>query len=101
MASVARTASRFRPIIARAAFRPTTSSKAFISTAARQNAAGAAAAMVTENGEQPFFPDEPRGPMIRTQIPGPESVKAIEKLSKVFDTRSLNMMANYNDSYGN
>ena len=49
----------------------------------------------------PFFSDEPAGPMIRTKIPGPESAKAIKDLDRVFDTRSLNMIANYRDSYGN
>ncbi|KAK5174837.1 4-aminobutyrate transaminase, partial [Cryomyces antarcticus] len=34
-------------------------------------------------------------------IPGPKSVEAIKHLDKVFDTRSLNMMANYQNSYGN
>lgn len=48
-----------------------------------------------------FFPDEPRGPQIKTQIPGPKSQKAITELNKVFDTRSLNMLANYQQSYGN
>ena len=51
--------------------------------------------------EQPFFPDEPFEPHVRTAIPGPESKKAIEDLNKVFDTRSLNMMANYQNSFGN
>lgn len=50
---------------------------------------------------EPLFPDEPREPIIQTSIPGPESKKAIERLSKVFDTRSLNMMADYQRSYGN
>lgn len=48
-----------------------------------------------------FFPDEPKGPQIRTPIPGPKSKKAIAELDSVFDTRSLNMMANYQQSYGN
>ncbi|KAI9776666.1 MAG: 4-aminobutyrate transaminase [Peltula sp. TS41687] len=51
--------------------------------------------------QQPFFPDEPRAPQIRTQIPGPKSKKAIEELDRVFDTRSLNMLADYKSSYGN
>jgi 4-aminobutyrate aminotransferase/(S)-3-amino-2-methylpropionate transaminase len=49
----------------------------------------------------PFFPDEPSQPIVKTAIPGPESKKAIERLGKVFDTRSLNMMADYQHSYGN
>jgi 4-aminobutyrate aminotransferase/(S)-3-amino-2-methylpropionate transaminase len=51
--------------------------------------------------EQTFFPDEPSGPTLRTEIPGPESRKAIARLDKVFETRSLNMMANYQNSFGN
>jgi 4-aminobutyrate aminotransferase/(S)-3-amino-2-methylpropionate transaminase len=51
--------------------------------------------------EQSFFPDEPTGPTIRTEIPGPESRKAIAQLDKIFETRSLNMMTNYQNSYGN
>jgi 4-aminobutyrate aminotransferase/(S)-3-amino-2-methylpropionate transaminase len=69
--------------------------------ALRRRYASAAAAAVTDSGEQPFFADEPRAPIIQTQIPGPESKRAIERLSKVFDTRSLNMMADYSRSYGN
>lgn len=51
--------------------------------------------------EQPFFPDEPFKPHMRTAVPGPQSKKAIEELDKVFDTRSINMMANYQNSFGN
>ena len=51
--------------------------------------------------EQPFFPNEPSGPVVKTSIPGPESQKAIAKLDKVFETRSLNMLANYQKSVGN
>ena len=51
--------------------------------------------------EQPFFPDEPLTPQLRTAIPGPKSRRAIEDLNSVFDTRSLNMMANYQNSFGN
>lgn len=48
-----------------------------------------------------FFPDEPQGPTIRTAIPGPESKKAIGHLNTIFDIRSLNMLANYQNSFGN
>jgi 4-aminobutyrate aminotransferase/(S)-3-amino-2-methylpropionate transaminase len=48
-----------------------------------------------------LFPDEPTGPVIRTQIPGPEGKKAIAELDKVYETRSLNMMCNYQNSFGN
>ncbi|KAI9763096.1 MAG: 4-aminobutyrate transaminase [Candelina submexicana] len=57
--------------------------------------------MPQSSAEYPFFPDEPSGPRLRTAIPGPESKKAIQHLDKVFDTRSLNMMADYRNSYGN
>ncbi len=53
------------------------------------------------SGEQPFFPGEPTGPVVRTAIPGPQSKKAIAELDKVFDTRSLNMIANYDKSFAN
>jgi len=51
--------------------------------------------------ETPFFPEEPAGPVVKTAIPGPRSKEAIAHLDKVFDTRSLNMMANYQLSIGN
>ena len=54
-----------------------------------------------QSGEEPFFPDEPYAPTIRTSIPGPQSQKAIKELDRVFDTRSLNMLANYQNSFGN
>lgn len=44
---------------------------------------------------------EPPAPVMKTSIPGPKSQKAIASLNTVFDTRSLNMLGNYNDSIGN
>jgi 4-aminobutyrate aminotransferase/(S)-3-amino-2-methylpropionate transaminase len=52
-------------------------------------------------GEKPFFADEPKGPTIKTEIPGPKSKDAIKRLDKVFDTRALNMMGDYSKSIGN
>lgn len=49
----------------------------------------------------PFFPDEPREPIVRTEIPGPKGREAIKELDQVFETRSLNMMAHYGESVGN
>ena len=49
----------------------------------------------------PFFAEEPSAPSVRTSIPGPMSTEAIKELDKVFDTRSLNMMADYTQSFGN
>jgi 4-aminobutyrate aminotransferase/(S)-3-amino-2-methylpropionate transaminase len=51
--------------------------------------------------EKPFFPDEPSGPSLKTDIPGPKSKAAIERLGKVFDTRALNMMGDYSKSTAN
>ncbi|KAF2785708.1 4-aminobutyrate aminotransferase [Melanomma pulvis-pyrius CBS 109.77] len=96
MASLLRTA---RPAFARSIARP--SARLAPIALRRQYASAAASASVPESGEQPFFPDEPSGPIVKTSIPGPESVKAIERLHKVFDTRSLNMMTDYQRSYGN
>ncbi|KAI0603167.1 aminotransferase class-III-domain-containing protein [Biscogniauxia sp. FL1348] len=48
-----------------------------------------------------YFAGEPEGPVTKTDIPGPKSQEAIAKLDKVFDTRSLNMLADYTKSFGN
>lgn len=96
MASLLRTARRSRALLPRLITQ--TTSKAPIALT-RQYATAAAA--VADSGEQSFFPDEPKAPIVKTQIPGPKSTEAIERLSKVFDTRSLNMMADYSRSYGN
>lgn len=72
-----------------------------MTTTTQTRASAAAAAAPEMSIEQPFFPDEPAGPQIRTAIPGPKSKKAIADLDRVFDTRALNMLANYQQSYGN
>lgn len=51
--------------------------------------------------EAPFFKDEPEGPDVKTEIPGPKTKPLIEKLERVFDVRSLNMMVDYDKSYAN
>ena len=68
-----------------------------------RNATAAAAVQMpaAEAFEQPYFADEPTGPIIRTAIPGPKSKKAIARLERIYETRSLNMMTNYQNSYGN
>lgn len=73
-----------------------------VTTTARP-AANAAAAVKpqTSSADEPLFPNEPSGPRIRTAIPGPVSKEAIAHLDKTFDIRSLNMMANYQNSFGN
>ncbi|KAF2855355.1 4-aminobutyrate aminotransferas-like protein [Plenodomus tracheiphilus IPT5] len=95
MAYLLRTAGRARTTI------PHTTSRCAPAALQRRRYASAAAAAVQDSNEQPFFPDEPRQPIIKTAIPGPQSKKEIERLSQVFDTRSLNMMADYSQSYGN
>ncbi|KAM0334177.1 hypothetical protein ACHAQA_001197 [Verticillium albo-atrum] len=48
-----------------------------------------------------LFPGEPARPTVKTEIPGPVSKKYIEDLHEVFDTRSLNMLTDFNKSIGN
>ncbi|MCJ1399981.1 4-aminobutyrate transaminase [Xylographa trunciseda] len=96
MASTLRSSARLRPLSRLQVTRPITTTS--------RSAANAATALLqdsTLNGESPFFPDEPKAPRVMTAIPGPKSKKAIEELDKVFDTRSLNMLANYQNSFGN
>ena len=94
MASMLRTSSRLRPLTRQFTARAITTTT--------KSAASIATAQVAEQAvSEAFFPDEPANPVVRTAIPGPKSMKAIQDLDKVFDTRSLNMMANYQDSYGN
>ncbi|KAG5292932.1 4-aminobutyrate aminotransferase [Histoplasma ohiense] len=50
---------------------------------------------------KPFFPSEPTGPIVKTPIPGPQNQKASAELGEVFDTRSINMISNYDVSIGN
>lgn len=88
--SALRAAARLRPAVSRVQHVPRRY-KATAATAVRQET----------SDEQPFFPDEPTGPIVKTTIPGPKSQAAIKELDKVFDTRSLNMIANYQESYGN
>lgn len=98
MASLLRSAARARSAVPRTCLY--TASRAAPSVLQRRHAS-AAAATVADPAEQPFFPDEPQVPIVKTAIPGPNSKKEIERLSKVFDLRSLNMMADYTKSYGN
>ncbi|KAI9840856.1 MAG: 4-aminobutyrate transaminase [Sclerophora amabilis] len=73
---------------------PRITSQRYLATAT----ATATAKIPDTPGEHPFFPDEIARPQIRTAIPGPQSMKAIAHLDRVFDTRSLNMIANYHDN---
>ena len=96
MASILRLNSRLRPLTRLPVTRP-------ITTSARPAAIVATAMMQDSNfnDDSAFFPSEPKAPRVMTAIPGPRSKEAIEELDKVFDTRSLNMLANYQNSFGN
>jgi len=98
MASFMRSAARLQPVL-RANTRTAFARR--MATQSPPRAAAAAAQTVADAIEQPLFPDEPTGPVMRTQIPGPEGKKAIAELDKVYETRSLNMMCNYQNSFGN
>ncbi|KAJ2965937.1 hypothetical protein NQ176_g10381 [Zarea fungicola] len=47
------------------------------------------------------FQNEPQKPAVKTVIPGPQSKAALEKLEKVFDTRSMNFVVDYDKCTGN
>jgi 4-aminobutyrate aminotransferase / (S)-3-amino-2-methylpropionate transaminase len=81
MTSLSRSAARLRPITAQLARNPL-----------RRYAVAS---------EQPFFPDEPQGPTVKAAIPGPQSIKVVEGLNKMFDTQNLNMVVDYQRSLGN
>ncbi|GIZ37013.1 hypothetical protein CKM354_000047600 [Cercospora kikuchii] len=103
MASFMRNAARLQPAL-RSSIRPATIVRRTMATQSPSHNASAAAAVrsaVSDSAEPSLFPDEPTGPIVRTQIPGPKSQEAIAELDQVFDTRSLNMMANYQNSFGN
>jgi 4-aminobutyrate aminotransferase/(S)-3-amino-2-methylpropionate transaminase len=50
---------------------------------------------------KPFLEGEPSNPVVKTAIPGPQAQKTIQDLTGVFDTRSINMLADYTKSKGN
>ncbi|MDI1491739.1 MAG: 4-aminobutyrate transaminase [Ramalina farinacea] len=75
--------------------------KSITSSAKPRASPALASASLQTKVDQPFFPNEPQHPVIRTAIPGPESQRCVRELDEVFDTRSLNMLANYRNSYGN
>ncbi|KAG5665178.1 hypothetical protein KAF25_009303 [Fusarium avenaceum] len=51
--------------------------------------------------EKSFFAGEPDAPSVKTAIPGPQTKKHMDELTKVFDTRSANMLVDYTKSKGN
>lgn len=102
MASLLRSTTRLRGTSQIAAPRRIAVRTLASATETRKATAAAAAIQYDEPvGEQPFFHNEPLGPQVITAIPGPKSKDAITDLNRVFDTRSLNMIANYKQSFGN
>lgn len=102
MASIFRATSRLRPTTCHAcSLRAPVRSLASVTGNRQASAAAAKVRYDTSPVGSAFFADEPVGPSISTPIPGPKSKKAIAELNTVFDTRSLNMIANYQQSYGN
>ncbi|KAI1928286.1 4-aminobutyrate transaminase [Ophidiomyces ophidiicola] len=91
MASMVRSSARFG-VAARVSTRPLSTYPALRASAATATKSQAV---------QAYFPNEPSGPTVRTEIPGPKSQKEIAKLTRVFDTRALNMMVDYQSSVGN
>lgn len=69
------------------------------SPSARQ--ATAAAATSGARMASSYYKGEPDAPIVKTDIPGPKSQASITKLNEVFDTRSINMLADYTKSFGN
>lgn len=57
--------------------------------------------MAAAASEKSLFPGEPEAPTVKTAIPGPKTKQHIEELTQVFDTRSMNMLADHTKSKGN
>jgi 4-aminobutyrate aminotransferase/(S)-3-amino-2-methylpropionate transaminase len=102
MGSVFRAPARLRPLSKITAPLRTAPFRSITSTTQPRATATASQAQFDHSPlDAPFFADEPAGPQVRTAIPGPESKKAAAYLNRIFDVRSLNMMVNYQQSYGN
>ncbi len=106
MSSIFRASRSLRPLSrlsapTQSSIRASIRSMASVSDTRQASAATAQVQYDTFPMGAPFFADEPVGPQVRTAIPGPNSKEAIANLDRVFDTRSLNMLANYQQSYGN
>lgn len=48
-----------------------------------------------------YFPQEPSKPVVAAEFPGPKSQAAIKSLNKVFDSRPVYFVADYEKSLGN
>lgn len=49
----------------------------------------------------PYYEGEPEGPVVKTEVPGPNSRKEIKELNEVFDTRALSLLTDYTKCSGN
>ncbi|KKA21866.1 4-aminobutyrate aminotransferase, partial [Rasamsonia emersonii CBS 393.64] len=68
---------------------------------ARLHAARSFSTAPLRRPEQPYFPNEPQAPIVKTAIPGPKNKAAAAELDEVFDIRSLNLLTDYSKSVGN
>lgn len=81
----------------KAAMRPVLAARSLASSRGFSSAGAVRMAAVKS-----FHRDEPQAPILKTKsIPGPESTKHIKELQDAFETRSLNMVADYTKSAGN
>ena len=48
-----------------------------------------------------YYAWEPEGPIVKTDIPGPEAIAITKGLDQVFDVRAINMLTDYSRSFGN
>ncbi|KAL6708746.1 4-aminobutyrate transaminase [Coniothyrium glycines] len=71
--------------------------RSFSKEAAKPATVAAASANLSSTYTSPPTPQ----PHVRTSIPGPKAKAMAESLDRVFDTRSLNMMVDYEKSQGN
>lgn len=84
-------------------------SHCYASGSERRHASAATAAVAGVRHARPipyqqmplYWPDEPVGPKVTTQIPGPRGVAALAELDRVSDTMSTSLVANYHESRGN
>lgn len=83
------------------AIRPIASGKAVASLLSGRQIVFKSATRGLSSVAELYYPDEPAKPSVKGKIPGPENAKALEKLTKVFDTRAAYFVADYYKSLGN
>jgi len=70
-------------------------------TGAQQAARTFSTSALRGGAVEPFFSNEPQAPTVQTAIPGPKNKAAAQELDQVFDTRALNLLADYSKCVGN